>query len=214
MLNLQALRDAPSNQEPFPHGIAPGMLSKEDIAAVIRDYPDIDIGGLFLPEYASYGPAFAQLLADLHSLELRDIIAEKLGMDLSGRPPMVTLRCNCQGKDGRIHVDSKFKLASVLLYLNEDWSDEGGKLRLLRSGNNIDDYFAELPPEAGVAVYFRVQPNAWHGHKPFIGPRKYLMINYCASEESRARELARHRFSGKVKKLKRLFGIGRISRAA
>ncbi len=127
---------------------------------------------------------------------------------------MVTLRSNCQAKDGRIHADAKFKLATLLLYLNEDWVDQGGKLRVLRSGSDIEDYAGEVAPLGGLAFVFKVQANSWHGHKPFVGPRRYVMLNYCTDQQSRDQEVARHRMSNRVKRFKRLFGVGRIPQAA
>ena len=214
MLNYDAFRASETKTDPFPYAVTPGLLSPETVAEAIRDYPRIDMGGLFLPEMASYGPRFVSLLEELEGPEVRRIIEQKLDIDLSGRPTMVTLRCNCQAKDGRIHADSKFKLATLLLYLNEDWAEQGGKLRVLRSGDDIENYAAEVAPQGGLAVCFRVQPNSWHGHKPFVGPRRYVMLNYCTDQESRDREVARHRWSNRVKKFKRLFGIGQFTQKA
>jgi len=214
MLNYQALRSAPVATDPFPYFVIPGLLAPADVNAAIRDFPKIDMGGLFLPESFPYGAAFANLLKELEGTQVRRIVEEKLKIDLTGRPTMITLRGNCQAKDGRIHADATFKLATLLLYLNEEWADYGGKLRVLRSATDIDDYAAEVAPEGGLAVCFQVQPNSWHGHKPFVGPRRYVMLNYCADAESRDREVARHRWSNRVKKFERLFGIGRIPQAA
>ena len=83
---------------------------------------------------------------------------------------------------------------------------------MLRSGTDIEDFAAEVAPLGGLAFIFRVQANSWHGHKPFVGPRRYVMLNYCTDMESRDREVARHRWSDRVKKFERLFGIGRILR--
>lgn len=213
MLNYQAFRAAQMHTDPFPYVVTPGFLSADDVAEAIADFPKIDMGGLFLPDAVSYGPAFARLLSDLEGPEVRKIVEEKLDIDLGGRPAMITLRSNCQAKDGRIHADATFKLATLLLYLNEPWAAQGGKLRVLRSGTDIEDYAAEVAPEGGLLFCFRVQANSWHGHKPFVGPRRYVMLNYCTDIESRNREVARHRFSNRVKKFKRLFGIGRISAA-
>lgn len=211
MLNYQAFRAAQVHTDPFPYVVAPALLCADDLAGAIRDFPKIDMGGLFLPDAAPYGPAFAKLLSELEGPEVRRIVEEKLDFDLSGRPTMVTLRANCQAKDGRIHADATFKLATVLLYLNEPWAAQGGRLRVLRSGTDIEDYAAEVAPEGGLLFAFRVQANSWHGHKTFVGPRRYIMLNYCSDIESRDREVDRHRISGTVKSVKRLFGIGRIA---
>ena len=67
-----------------------------------------------------------------------------------------------------------------------------------------------MPPEGGTLFAFKVQPNSWHGHEPFVGPRRYVMLNYCRDEDVMMREAARHRLSGRVKKFKRLFGVGKV----
>ena len=79
---------------------------------------------------------------------------------------MCTVRGYLQRKVGSIHTDSKTKIITVLLYLNDDWSHEGGRLRLLRSGTDLEDYFAEVPPTQGTLLVFRRADNSWHGHKP------------------------------------------------
>jgi len=211
MLNYEVFRAARVQTKPFPYLVTPAFLCGDDLAEVIRDFPKIDMGGLFLPEAVPYGPAFAQLLSELEGPELTKIVEEKLDIDLAGRPTMMTVRANCQAKDGRIHADATFKLATLLLYLNEPWAAQGGRLRVLRSGTDIEDYAAEVAPEGGLLFAFRVQANSWHGHKPFVGPRRYVMLNYCRDTESRNREVERHHFSGRVKKAKRLFGIGQVS---
>ena len=99
----------------------------------------------------------------------------------------------------------------MLLYLNEPWQDGGGRLRVLRSGTDLEDYAGEVPPNGGTLFCFKVQSNSWHGHKPHVGVRRYLMINYCTSEELRNKEWTRHLWSGRLKKLKRIFGIGKIA---
>lgn len=213
-IDFEAFRREPTRTDPYPHVVAQGFLPPADVEAAIRDFPKLDMAGLFLPEAAPYGPAFGALLAELEGPKMRRAVEDKLGIDLTGRPTLVTVRSCCQGKDGQIHADSKFKLATVLLYLNEPWGPQGGRLRVLRSGTNLEDYAAEVPPEGGSVICFKVQENSWHGHKPFVGPRRYVMLNYCMDEDVRNSEAARHRMSGRIKKVARMFGIGRIPQAA
>ena len=208
LLNLEAFRATLLAAGPYPHLVVPGFISPEAVNEAIRDFPRLDMAGLFLPDAAESGPAFASLLEAMESAALKQAVGDKLGLDLSGRPTLVTVRARSQERDGRIHADSKFKLATLLLYLNEPWASDGGRLRILRSGVNIDDYAAEVPPAGGTLVCFKVQADSWHGHKPFIGPRRYIMVNYCRDEDVRDAEMARHRLSGQVKKIKRVFGFG------
>jgi hypothetical protein len=213
-VNFDTLEGAPTSIDPFPHCVVPNFLPRESVSQIIADFPALDMAGLFIPEDLRYGPNFQALLELVDGPQLRKAVGEKLGLDLTGLKTLVTIRGCCQGKDGRIHADAKFKVATVLIYLNEPWENEGGRLRILRSGTDIEDYAGEVPPNGGTLVCFRVQPNSWHGHKPFVGPRRYLMINYCKNESLRDKEWQRHRFSGRLKRLKRLFGIGKIPVAA
>ena len=208
--NFDAFRATPLKTDPYPHLVVPNFLSQEDVGSAIADFPKLDMAGLFLPESLEYGAAFAELLAEMQGPGMRALVGEKLGLDLSKAPTLATVRSCCQGKDGRIHPDSSFKLATILLYLNEPWAPQGGRLRILRSGTDLEDYSAEVPPEGGLLICFKVQPNSWHGHHPYVGPRRYLMINYCGDEALRDAEASRHRLSGRVKKLGRAFGFGRI----
>jgi SM-20-related protein len=208
IVELNAVRNTPASREPYPHLIVPGFLSETNAARVIADYPKLDVGGVYLPDAAPCGEATAQLLADLGGEKVRDLVAEKLGVDLSGRPALVTMRSRCRMRDGRIHSDSSYKLATLLLYLNEPWDPPGGRLRILRSNQDIEDYAAEVPPDAGTLVCFKVQPNSWHGHKPFSGRRRCVMVNYCADEAVRDAEANRHRHSMRWKKLLSNFSMG------
>lgn len=215
MIDYEALKAAKVEPDPYPHFVVRDFIPGEMLRKVIRDFPDLDMAGLFLPEAASGGPVFNRLLQELRSGELARIIGEKLDLDLEDRPPLLTIRSCCQAQDGQIHSDSSFKLATFLLYLNEPsphnaWAPTGGRLRVLRGPDDLDDYATEVPPEGGTLVCFRVQPNSWHGHAPFVGPRRYVMLNYCRDEDVLRREEARHRVSGNVKRLKRFFGLGRI----
>ena len=119
---------------------------------------------------------------------------------------MITVRGKADQKDGRIHTDSKSKRITGLLYLNEEWSVEAGRLRLLYGPHDLENYCAEVPPTAGALLLFKVAENGWHGHKPFVGTRKLLQLNYVVGEAVLNKHAARHRFSAKLKAWRRHFG--------
>ena len=98
-----------------------------------------------------YGPGFASLLSAIQSPALAEAVGEKLGVDLKGLPVMITVRGQAQSKDGRIHTDTKDKVATCLLYLNGAWDESGGRLRLLRNGSDLEDYITEIPPNGGTS---------------------------------------------------------------
>lgn len=102
-------------------------------------------------------------------------------------------------------------IVTLLLYLNDSWQSPDGWLRTLRGPDDITDFAGQVAPQGGLLFAFRCTPEAWHGHTPFEGERRCVMMNYCRDAASMAREHARHRVTAKVKKLKRLFGFGRIA---
>src|SRR5205807_10523891 len=104
-------------------------------------------------------------------------------------------------KDGNIHTDAVTKLITVLLYMNPGWEDSGGRLRLLRSPDSIEDVIVEVPPVEGTLLAFRRSDNSYHGHKPFIGPRRVIQLNWVTTRGTARREILRHRFSAWMKKL-------------
>lgn len=211
ILDLEALKAATVSRDPFPHLVVPNFLAGDPLRRVMGDFPKIDMPGLFPIEEVSGGPTFDTLLKDMNSAELAAIMGEKFGVDLSGRPTMTTVRSRARARDGQIHLDADFKLVTLLLYLNDSWQSPDGWLRTLRGPGDITNFAAQVPPQGGLLFAFQCTPEAWHGHTSFEGERRYVMMNYCRDAASMAREHARHRFTAKVKKFKRLFGIGKIA---
>ena len=75
----------------------------------------------------------------MRSDEFRKAFEEKFSIDLNNRPDMITVRGRCSEKDGKIHTDSETKIITILIYMNAGWESAGGRLRLLRSGNDLED---------------------------------------------------------------------------
>lgn len=201
MLDLTRLAEAPVAGSPFAYFTAEGVIRPEALAAVGEDFPTIRKPGLFPLSDLDSGPAFRRLVHDLRRPEFTALIERKLGVGLACRPMMITVRGVCGRRDGRAHVDSRDKVATGILYLNDlAWDAEGGRLRLLRS-DDVDDVLAEVAPTGGSLVAFRRTENSWHGHKPFEGPRRYLMFNWLRSEAALLKNVTRHRFSAAFKRL-------------
>lgn len=201
LVNLDNLRNQPVIEEPFEHFIVSEAVATEQLDAVVADYPAVPRGGSFPMDSLSGGPLFDQLCGELRGDAVRAVFAEKFGIDLDERPTTLTVRGRCRMKDGKIHTDSKTKLITVLLYLNEPWNSDGGRLRLLNSGDSLQDSFAEVSPQFGTLVAFKNGPNAWHGHAPFEGVRRALQLNYVVNEAAAKRSDRRHGLSALVKKL-------------
>jgi SM-20-related protein len=98
----------------------------------------------------------------------------------------------------------------MLLYFNEGWPHEGGRLRILRNGTDFENYAAEVLPLGGRLVAFKCTETAWRGLKSYEGVRRCVMCNYVAGVAALRRELTRHRFSASVKRVKRALGLAKV----
>jgi SM-20-related protein len=202
MIHFGAIAGASAAREPFPHLIANGVVDADALSEINRDFPAIRQPGIFPLSELTYGGAFASLVENIKSAELEAILEDKFGVKLSDKPLMVTVRGYCRSKDGRIHNDSKDKLVTCLLYLNDGtWAKEGGRLRLLRDDHDLDNMIAEVAPEGGNFVAFKRTENSWHGHASYEGPRRYVMFNWLTSGAALAKNLGRHRLSAAFKRL-------------
>jgi SM-20-related protein len=200
-LDLARLAATPLASDPYPYVVVPGFLGRAALEAVAADFPRIDRPGSFPVSELEFGPRFRALLGELEGPAMRAVCAEKFAIDLSDRPTMVTVRGRARRKDGRIHADSKTKLITVLIYMNETWEAPGGRLRLLRSRDNLADYVAEVPPDGGTLVAFKVTPHSWHGHEPIEGARRAIQLNWVTDDAVVRHEQTRHRFSARLKRL-------------
>ncbi|HTU21020.1 MAG TPA: 2OG-Fe(II) oxygenase [Gemmataceae bacterium] len=204
-LDLAAFRDTPLTREPFPFLIVPQFIKSAARAAINADYPVIDSPGSFPVSGLSYGPGFQKLLDQLRGPAFRAACEEKFAVDLGGRACMITVRGRCGTRDGNIHTDAVTKIITVLIYMNPTWEQTGGCLRLLRSPRDLDDVIVEIPPVEGTLLAFRRSDNSWHGHKPFIGPRRVIQFNWVTTQGVERREVFRHRVSAWMKKTLGLF---------
>ena len=201
MLDLKAIEDASVSTDPYPYFVVDQSISSEEVSAVLRDFPVIDKGGSFPLDQLECGPHMDALVKELDGEAFRGLIEKKLDIDLSGRPMTVTARGYSRAKDGRIHTDSKSKLITVLIYLNESWESSEGRLRVLKNGEDMDDYVSEIPPTAGKLFAFKVTPNCWHGYPPYEGRRQSIQVNFVADEKAFNKHQSRHGLTAKLKSL-------------
>jgi SM-20-related protein len=200
-LDLDALRKTPLKRDPYDYLVLKGFVRPEAAEAIGRDYPTIDKAGSFALEDVKVEGALKGLIEALDGAGFRKVVEDKFGLDLSTSPTMFTVRGVCGENDGQIHTDSKTKVITVLLYLNEAWAPDGGRLRLLRNGEDLEAVAEELPPDFGTLLIFRRSENSWHGHKPFSGPRRVVQMNWVTSNRVAAWQQFRHRVSAAVKRM-------------
>ncbi len=200
MIDLEAIANAPVANEPFQFLASGPVLSDSDLRDIQTDFPKISKPGIYPLSELEYGPAFARLVDDIRSSRMATVMGEKFGVDLDGLPIMITVRGHAQSKDGRIHTDTSEKVVTCLLYLNDRWDASGGRLRMLRTGDDLESYAAEIDPSGGMLAAFKVSANSWHGHHPYVGQRRYVMFNWVSSEAALSRQIGRHKLSAKIKK--------------
>lgn len=223
LLNPQTLdrADTVLRREPFPFLVATGQLPDLARGALTADFPRYPSAGFFPHEQADCGPSVNALIEELTSPEFADAIGSRLGIEaLDEYPTLVTICRALNRRHGTIHTDSRSKVATALLYLNESWPDTSdGCLRFLVRQDSIDDLvIPEVRPVYGNFVVFRRAENSFHGHLPFEGERRVIQVAWLTSEDEKLRKTKRGKLSRLFKKLfgelDRKLGAGRKNDAA
>lgn len=198
-LDLAAIAATPVSEDPFDHMLVASAVKRESVSELVASFPLIKKPGSFELDDLHTGLALRELIDELRGDAFRRLMSEKFEVDLAGRPTCFTLRGACAARDGQIHTDSKSKILSILLYLNPAWAADGGRLRLLRNGRDLEDFAVEIEPTFGKMLVFRRSEHSWHGHRAFEGPRRVLQMNYLRSSKDMLVSAVRHRISALVK---------------
>ncbi|MGN6512098.1 MAG: 2OG-Fe(II) oxygenase [Lysobacteraceae bacterium] len=208
-------------REPFALLVAPDQLPAGAAQALVRDFPRYGSAGFFPYAPGDCGPAMRALVEAITAPAFADALGARLGIEgLGGYPTLVTLCESLNKRHGTIHTDSRSKVATALVYLNEEWPDtSGGCLRFLRRIDDIDALvLPEVRPLYGTLVAFRRADNSFHGHLPYEGTRRVVQIAWLTSEAEKQRKTRRGRVSRLLKKLfgalDRRLGAGRDRNAA
>ena len=201
LLDIDKLNATPLRNAPYDYLVVENFVKPEALPGVVGDFPAMEVPGSVPPSELDIHGRFADLLAEMDGPAFRKAVEDKFDIDLSGKPTMFTVRGRCRATDGKIHTDSKSKIITVLLYLNDNWDAEGGRLRILNS-DNLDDVAAEVPPNGGALLIFRRSDTSFHGHEPFEGKRRAIQMNWVTGRGVVAWEQFRHRLSAISKKRK------------
>ena len=207
MLQIDKFRATPLKTDPFNYVVVRQFLTPDGLDAVRRDFPGVPGPGSHPPAQLEIKGQFKGLMDEMLGPEFKKAVEEKFSIDLAGRPTMYTVRGFTRARDGKIHPDSETKLITVLLYLNDDaWPNDGGRLRLLRSATDLDDFVEEVEPAGGTLLVFKREDHSWHGHQSFEGPRRAIQLNWVTDEAVVRREQGRHGIGSVIKNL---FGGGK-----
>lgn len=205
-LHLESLnhRDTLIESEPFPFLVARHMVAEELSRGLASDFPVMKGAGYLPYESDACGPAINQLVDQLVAPDFADALGNALGINrLSQYPTYISIAGSLNKRHGKIHTDGKSKIATLLLYLNDQWSEGGaGCLRFLKHIDDINDTIVpEIPPIYGTLVAFKRAENSFHGHLPFEGERRVIQVAWLASLEDKLRKSKRGKLSHKIKGL-------------
>jgi len=201
VLDLAALQSTPVKNDPYPYFKLDNAIHADYVQSVIDGFPAIADGGSYNVDDVESNSAFQALIDSIDTPAFRQIICDKFDVKVMDLPMMMTLRGFSRDKDGRIHTDSKTKVATILIYLNEPWQADSGKLRILRNGQDMDNYADEVSPGPGTLVAFKVTDNCWHGYPSFEGRRQSIQINFLTSAAASNKHRFFHKLSAKLKQL-------------
>jgi hypothetical protein len=213
--------DTEVREQPFRFLIAREQLPMRAAPELENDFPKYSSAGFFPYEEKDCGPSINRLIAELTDPAVASAVGAKLGIERLGQyPTLVTLCRSLNKRHGTIHTDSKSKVATALLYLNESWPDTSdGCFRFLKRIDNVDDLVApEIRPLYGNFVVFKRAENSFHGHLPYEGERRVIQVAWLTSEEEKLRKTQRGKLSRLFKKLfgslDKKIGAGRDKNAA
>lgn len=192
--------------DPFRYFTIPRFITPDFHQKIVDEFPHVVTRGSFPIQSLKLTPLYHAMIAEFFSSDLKKATAEKFGIDLDNACGMITIRGHTGPEDGKIHIDSKGKVVTFLLYLNENWHESSaGNLRILKGPDNIDDFSAEVAPQAGTLIVFQCTDHAWHGHLPFDGERRTIQFNFVQNTSYRFYERLRHRVSAFLKQTKAFF---------
>lgn len=207
--------------EPFCFLIARNQLPASSAGELTRDFPKYAGAGFFPHEEKDCGPSLNRLVANLTEPAVASAVGTRLGIDNLGQYPTLVTLCRALNKrHGTIHTDSRSKVATALVYLNESWPPTSeGCFRLLKRLDCIDDLVVpEIKPLFGNLVVFKRADNSFHGHLPYEGERRVIQVAWLTSESEKLRKTQRGNLSRLIKKLfggiDRRLGAGRDNNAA
>jgi SM-20-related protein len=204
LIDLDVIARATVFRDPYTYLVANNFLRPEAVGSLRQDFPLITKPGFLTVDDVVLSGRFKQLIEELEGPELTELLSNKFGRDLKPHPRLTTVRKFSQLKDGRIHTDGESKLATFLVYMNDEWSDDrAGRLRVLRGPADFDDMAAEISPVMGSAFGFLRSDNSWHGHKPFAGERRVVQVTWLRDAADLQRKKSRNTAA---KFLKGIFG--------
>ena len=158
LIDLTAVRNAERSSDPYNYVLASNLLKQDRIDELRRDFPAIDKPGYLTVDEVKLHGRFKQLIDELEGPELTEELSQKFGLNLHQYPRLTTIMKKSQPKYGAIHTDGPSKIMTMLVYMNDNWADDGGgRLRVVQTGL-VRSYALSIAVGAvGLLAYFIVR---------------------------------------------------------
>jgi hypothetical protein len=186
--------DGYGTAEPFPHLVLDGIFNPQALRAVLAEWPlptdaslehhddgTYSVKKLGTTWQTNFGSHTHDYLTELAGPRFLQILQHVTGIHgLIGDPYLFGGGLHAISVGGRLAVHVDFnkhpvlrldRRLNLLVYLNEDWSEEnGGCLELW--DHNMKEAVKRMPPVFNRTVLFSTTRISFHGHpEPIVGPR-------------------------------------------
>ncbi len=187
---------------PFRHAIVDGVWSNTLLRQVAREFPEPDdvrwrrylnktesklegpppmwgpFTQMFINNLAGYGSTIAA------AFNMPDLTMEAIGGGYHYILPGGYLKVHTDFNTSP--VSKLYRRINLLVYLNEDWQDPGGKLELWPNVSHepTPEEKISIAPEFNRTVVFETSDQSWHGHPiPAIRARKSIAVYFFSKEQ-------------------------------
>ena len=178
MFNFTKLGALKLHDHPFRYVVHdPTILDSKVLELLCENFPVTSKVGHNEVADVNLGKEWKAFIEEIHSAAYREAIEKVTGLSLSSYQVGIGLRHLSKLSHGSPHADVPRKKVTHLIYFNNEWPHETGRLRLLRS-KNLNDVHDIITPLKGNGLIFVVSKNSFHGFEPFEGVRNAIQINF------------------------------------
>lgn len=178
VFNFTELGGLKLHDHPFRYVVhGPTILDPKILESLCENFPVTSKVGHNEVTDVTLGKKWKTFIEEIHSAAYREAIEKVTGSSLSSYRVGIGLRHLSKLSHGSPHADVPRKKVTHLIYFNNEWPHETGRLRLLRS-KNLNDVHDIITPLKGNGLIFVVSKNSFHGFEPFEGVRNAIQINF------------------------------------